>query len=451
MTIEFQSNILKYLIQTKDGKNYLSLLDNKLFDTSAHQLIFGLVLTYYKDYKSIPSKVNLLEYFDREAKITKNMTPDIYGKIKEAIEVIYKPIDKDVEIIKEAVVLEVKRKKTKALILEYADKDLNENKEFERMSREMKKIEELGKDATEIIEDADSGFLIRDQKDLDFHVVKGNPTQYLGLNNLTAAGGFHKPQLIVIMAGPKAFKTGLMLNIAQGYVRDGLKVYFADFDNNGVKELTTRFYQSLVGADFKDMQKPTVKKKLKSIVKTYKTMGGDIRIGQYLSEAQSVDDVEAELGRIKEEDDWEPDMIIWDYADKMAPNDRSIKEKRLKIQAVYVDLANFNSKRGVFSFSPSQVVRGAMEKFILKQEDINEDIAKIANAQAIFGWCRTEEEKQTGYARIVPVAQRQGKTFGMVLFKVNAELMEIEETTFEKESTDYPHWEDIKHLSQDED
>lgn len=447
MTTEFQGNILKYLIQVREGKTYLGVLDVELFDLGEHKLAFDLIKKYQTRYKSVPSKINLLEFFDKEAKGTKNMTPEIYSKIKETIEILYTPLDKDIEIIKDAVVIEVKRKKLKDLMLRYAGKDLDNNKEFDSMSSETKKIATIGEDAKVIIENSDSGFLIHDQKDINFEIVEGHPTQYLGWNRLTAAGGFHPPQLIVIMAGPKAFKTGLMLNLAQGFVRDGLKVYYADFDNNGVRELTTRFYQSLVGAEFHEMNKPEVKKKLKSIVKDYQTMGGDIRIGQFLSESQNSDDVEMELDRIEEEDNWQPEVIIWDYADKMAPCDSSIKEKRLKIQGVYVDIANVNSKRNVFSFSLSQVKREAIEKFVIKPEDIAEDFAKIANAQAIFAWCRTEEEKKAGYARIIPVVQRQGKPYGTVLFKVSPEIMEIEETSFEEEGTDYPLWETIAELT----
>lgn len=108
-----------------------------------------------------------------------------------------------------------------------------------------------------------------------------------------------------------------------------------------------------------------------------------------------------ELERLRDERGWVPDVILWDYPDLFEPTDKSIKDKRLKIQAVYFEIINLNHKWGCFSMGLSQISRNAVNKAVINMKDFAEDFGKAANCHAAFAICRTEEEMEAGTARLI--------------------------------------------------
>jgi len=55
-----------------------------------------------------------------------------------------------------------------------------------------------------------------------------------------------------------------------------------------------------------------------------------------------------------------------------------------------------------------QVKAEAVNKLLLKKNDIGEDFAQNYDAHAVFALCRTPFEEENGFGRIVPISQREG-------------------------------------------
>ena len=217
------------------------------------------------------------------------------------------------------------------------------------------------------------------------------------------------------MGGPKGFKTGLGINLVYGYLCDGLKIFVADYEN-GAAELYERLVQKMIYCTDKEVKQmsstirndTTLQEIYESIMNFLKKLGGDIRISSFSSFLHGVNEAEAQLEYLSNEEGFVPDLAMWDYADLMAPRDRNNKEERFRVRDVYHNIISLNKAYKMFSLSFSQVSKEAVRKKVIDLRDFAEAFNKAANCHGAFAICRTDEELEAGVGRLVPVVQRKG-------------------------------------------
>lgn len=405
MTIQFQEQVLKYLLQYNESKKYVGIMDNTCFEQPSDKIIFDLLQGYVTKFNVIPSMVSFIEWWHIQAKQA-GVKEDMVVSLVKRIKVLYQPMTEETKLIKHSLVEFTQRLQTKHLFLDNVDKvKEGDEKFFNQLHRKMVKISKIGEEGDE--EKNKGGFLLKDwayTTDLD---VEGVPIDLKAINRMTASGGFYSPQLIVLMGAPKSFKTGTMLNIALGLMRDGYKVYYADTEN-GIGAIRTRAAQAMLQctrAELKDL-----KAVAREVVSRWDKMGGDMIIDFYPARSKNLGDVDERLEELKAEG-WMPDFIFYDYLDLFEPENSKVVESRFKIQNVYHHAVRINNKYNAAAFTVSPVSRGAVSKEVINMKDFSEDFAKAYNCHAAYAICQTEEETTAGLARIVPVAQRDGTQY----------------------------------------
>ena len=407
MTIEFQNCLLKFLFQDKDAKKYKDYLDQSVFDVPVWQLIFGLWKEYVNKYNNIPSKSSFIEYTDRAAKCSKGaVTAEVYTELLNTIAVVYTPNGNEYEFTKDVIIEYARRKGVRNLFSSKADKiKLATVEDLDNIYTELRRIVSIGAEAKD--EDKNrGGFLFRDgNSQVQNNLSDGHPTFLHGLNRMTAARGFYSPQLILLMGGPKAFKTGLILSILIEYARSGLNVFIADAEN-GVNSIRTRIKQNLLECERHEVSQYGAD--LKNILKRIKSYGGDIVPHFFPAYISTLDHVDAELERLAIKEEWVPNIIFYDYLQLFSSSNKKILNKQDQIQDVYHHAIRLNNKWNTFAFTAIKVKREAVSKLVLKADDIGVDFGQAYNCHATFALCRTELESQEGNARIVPVLQREG-------------------------------------------
>lgn len=430
LTIEFQTEIIKYLCQTKSSKDWVKMLDAQCFDLPEYQIVFDLLKDYIESYSSTPDRARLLEFFNINAKKQK-LKSDIIEQLEKAIKNCYTHLGGSDDIIKDSLVKYAQRKRTKNLIQENAEKVKDGDPEFfEYLMKEMNAIVRIA-DTTEN-DNKDGGLLFEDYNKKTFNTKKVYPTYLAELNAMTTVGGFRSPELIIILAGPKSFKTGLLINLAVDYAQSGIPVYYVDTEN-GVEAVRDRANMCMLQCTWKEYKDGKFNKELKQIVQRSKAMGGDLAIDYYPANQKSCADIRARLLELKEERGFVPKVIIIDYPDLLVPEDRSIKDPRLKIQGVYHDIVRMNVALDAFSIGVSQVNRKAVEKEIITMQDFAEDFGKAMNCHAAFALCRTPDEKDLGIGRLVPVVQRMGVSFkgiNQAIIHITEETMTVVSSTY---------------------
>lgn len=428
MTLEFQKELFRFILQDKEGRKHIQLLDASIFSSGEHQVLFDLATKYFQKYKVLPSRVSFLEHLNRSAKGL-DIKPEVYKKLENGVRDLYIPYDADAGLVRESIIEFARYQRTKKMFTEFAAKLAGGQEVFKDIQKEMNKIMAIGGDESQA-SIVHGGSLLEDAPPSVEKIV--HPCYLKAVNRMTAAGGFHSPQLVILMAAPKGFKTGNLIKMAIEYVKSGLKIYYVDMEN-GVDSIRNRGVQAFMECTREELSDPKNKSIYREMRGRIKTFGGDLIHDYYPSYSKTVLDVELELEALAEKG-WIPDAIFWDYPDLMEPVDKSIKEKRLKPTAVYSDIIKLNVRRNTFSVGLSQVNRAALEKEVFTMQDFAEDFGKASTAHAAFAICATEWEQMAHIARIVPVMQREGQRYNGENFatvEIQEEIMSIREVSLE--------------------
>lgn len=409
MKLEFQEDLLKFLVQTKDAKRFLEYIEPDIFDLDTHYTVFGLLKSFTKKYGGQPNLPNLLEYFNKELKHSKEpLSRDVISQVEETIRSAFDRFDGSADFIREVLIEQYQIKLMKNVFVTNSKKLKDGDAEvIKDVFRQVSDIKKLGDDSFDEEMQNRGEFLLKDHREGKYSVTEGEATYLKSLNRMTATLGFYSPQLVVFMGAPKSFKTGTLLNLAVNYVRDGYKVYYADCEN-GQDRIRDRARQAMLEATWDELVSGELNTTLTEMVGRYKAMGGDFKADFFPAHTKSIADIEAELEYLRDEFNWTPDIICYDYLDLFKPIDYRIKEKRLQIQAVYFDAIRLQKKWGMIGLSLSQVNRNAVNKDIIDMTGFAEDFGKAANVHAAFALCRSDAEREGGVMRIVPVVQRDG-------------------------------------------
>lgn len=430
MTLEFQKDLLRVLVQQPSFKRYILEIPEEIFEVPETQVVFQLLQKYVEKYRKQPEYGSMLEWWDRLTK-KQRLEDAVYKNVQVEIASVYEPYKGDLGLLEDCIAEEIQYKMAKNLVQKYAPQ-LNDGIEvYRKMRIELNGIIDFDK---RVEDDTQGKYLFKDYEAPKVGNRVGKPTFLNALNRMTSVGGFYAPQLVIVMGTPKGFKTGTVMNLALNYAIDGLKVLYADTEN-GLLQIENRFNQAMAECTYAELFDDEVRDVLEQQVKRMKAMGGEIRIERFPAYTKSISDVEAKLDELREQDGWVPDLIVYDYLDLFLANDASKrKERRINIQHVYFDAINLQAKIGCFGISPSQVNKEALNKPVINMRDFSEDFGKAMNAHAAFAICRTAEELEMGVARIVPVVQREGvaqSSGATCLIKVDEARMSIKEITYE--------------------
>jgi len=422
MSADLTVNLLQYLVSQKDGKFYIDIIDPEIFSNKYEIIVFKVLRDFYRKYNSLPSYDIAKEYFSTTVRNARTLQKGDDYNILNLVDHIYIPLnEQDIKYIQSRIRDIIVKRTTQKAVLSYSKGEIGEKELNKKISAT------LG--IKETNEEIGDNFLIADFDKFKISTIKGYPTFLESLNELTAAGGFYSPQLIVFMSSPKHFKTGMMIKLAVEYARDGLNIYYAD-NENGIYSIRNRILMAITEEDLNYVTDPDNEPEIKECLNRFKMYGGgDFYIDSFAPNLTSLQAVSNKIDYLIDIKKFKPDIIIYDILDKFAPTNYE-KEKRLRIQEAYNEAISINKKYGVFSFTPSQVTRNALDKKVLKMNDIAEDYGKIANAHAVFAICGTPEEVEQGVRRIIPVAQREGKKYSpenIAVIKIDETRMIVEE------------------------
>jgi len=437
MDQQFQLSLLCYLVQSPNGKSYIESINDDTFDLVEFKLTSQVLKRYYKFQNQIPGRLQATAFLEEEIANTRDMPEPLAKDLREVFEDIYIPLDpRDVQYIEDQLINSLQEKQIEVLGSRFAKGELG-SKEF---IQQLAPIAALALPGEEDIF-KESGFLVADRDKHSDERIEGTPTFLHDLDKLTAARGFYSPQLIVFMSGPKHFKTGVLLSLALGFMRDGLNVYYADIEN-GARSIRNRLKMAILDCELHELFDGAISKEtvdgMLELNKFY--MGGDMFIDNYPAYSKSITDVENRLALLKKRHGFVPDVIFWDPLDKFIPSSKEDlkRDNRIQSQRVYHEAVNLNKKLECFSFTPSQANRAAISKKTLSMTDIAEDFGRVMIAHAVFAICATDSELEQGIRRIIPVAQREGVGYlgkYKCIIKIDESRMQVEEAEDETDLT----------------
>lgn len=242
-------------------------------------------------------------------------------------------------------------------------------------------------------------------------------------------GKVHREDFISFLAPMKRGKTWALMDAGITAVQNGLKVIHVSLEMSEA-QMTKRYWTGLTGqlSEDKDninypyfemeddkwvIKTKTISRKAVSITdieKKQKSMrrlfrGGDIRILAVPAYSLTVENLDAELEKLKEMEDFIPDVIIVDYADIMKPSERG--EYRNQLDYIWKGLRGLSQKWKSALFTASQSGRASIGKDA-NEQDIAEDIRKLAHVTSMVSLNQSKSEKENGILRLKQLALREG-------------------------------------------
>ncbi len=443
---EFQLEILRFIIQDKEGGLVINRIKPSYLTLIEHSLIAEALFKYYKKQKRIPSENVLRELIDELLKSKSYVdlvTKDDIPNIKKIIHNLYTLPLRDSQYIQEKVYQ----------FSTYIEmKNLNDSFDldnFDQYGDYSKKIEKILQRSKPKRED-EPLFMIRDVAERQFKRQSEPsviPCPFRQLNDLTNAGGYPAHSVNVILDKPKAKKTFFMVNIARGYLRMKKSVLYIDTEN-GKDQIMDRMIQSSINKTKKELYSGEYDKleakHLRKLAR-FKTEFIVERVPAMITDCNYIRDLILKL-RAQGID---IRVLFVDYAGKLA-SIAGDKEDFDRISNVYTDIANLAEELDLdIVWTAHHITREGKKHRTTRydENDISGSIAIVRNAQVIMGLNATSQEEKDNILRAQIVVQRDGLPEGRALFKINTPCQRmVEFTRAEREAYDRTYANDVDQM-----
>ncbi|MFA7099358.1 MAG: hypothetical protein WC143_04665 [Eubacteriales bacterium] len=166
------------------------------------------------------------------------------------------------------------------------------------------------------------------------------------------------------------------------------------------------------------MTSEMVTKKIKNFQLQF---GDNLRVMAYPAFSASFDDIESDLDLLDFQEGFCPGMICIDYFDILNPGSGTGNfSERGTADYIWKRGKNLAAKRHVLVATVLQSNRSSIPKKSIEQEDVSEDIRKLAHVDLLLGLNQTKDEKDKGIMRIGVVAHRHEE------FKFGGEVMALQ-------------------------
>lgn len=428
---DFQLEILRYLIQDKDGGLVVKKIKPSYLVLIEHSIIAEGLIKFIKKNNKVPSR-NVLKQEIKELLEGKNyvdlVTKEDIPNINKLVDNLYKVPLQDSEYIQDKIYKFATYVEMKNLNESF---DLEDFSQYEAYSKKFDKILQNSKPKSE----EEPLYLIKDLAQRQFKrrvnpdVI---PSPYKQLNELTNAGGFPSGSVLVLLDKPKAKKTFFLVNLAKGYLRMKKSVLYIDTEN-GKNQIMDRMIQSSINVSKKGLYTGEFDKKEATHIRKLSRLGVEMiieRVPAMVTDCNYIGDL---IDKLRSQGILIRVLII-DYAAKLASIARD-KEDFDRISNVYVDIQNLAEEKKLDCiWTANHITReGAKHRETRYEEnDISGAISIVRNAQGIYGLNATPQEEQEGIQRLEVVVQRDGLPFGRAVFRVDVEHQRAIELTKEQ-------------------
>jgi len=427
--LEFQDELLKFVISNDDGFKAMEYVRNSYFSLLSRSVIFYGVEKVWEAHNRIPSwailSQTLSEIF-KERHFVEALTLEDQEDIKVFGKDLFNNPAKDGDILLQEIA-------KFASYVELKDKvetlDLEDFKSYSKFSSEVQQAIDISntrrKDeiGTFFIEGIKERQLKRQAKDI---VI---PTPFPGINRLTNAGGYEPGSIIVILDQPKRWKTAALVNVARGYLRQKKKIVFFDLEN-GEESLVTRMEQSVGRVNKREIIRGIKDEEIQKILRRYKRLGGEVYVKR-LPAFSTTKDMQHYIDLVYREYGLLFQDIIVDYVGLMGSLSGK-QDDNGRIGDAYLDMANLIEKNKYeHCWTAHHLQRGARKREASQYlaDDIAKAIDIIRHAQAVYGLNRTPEEYANGLIRMEVVDQRDGVPHGRCYFRVEPSHQRMDELT----------------------
>ena len=383
----FQIKALAILITDRDFlQQTADIVSPDYFDNDAGKWIIRKTLSYYNEYKTIPT----MEVFKVELDNVKNEVQGV--AIKDLLKQTYKSSKAtDLNYVKDTFLDFCKNQTLKNALMKSVD------------------LLELG-DYDDIRNLIDKALKAGTEKDIGHEYMNELEDRYREearntvetpwpLINRLLAGGLGQGDLGLIVGGPGGGKSWALVALGAHAVKLGYTVIHYTL------ELSEKYVGLRYDACFTEISVSDVKDNKEQVKEKIDDLRGGLYIREYPAGQATVNTLHAHLEKCKQQN-IKPDLVIIDYADLL--NVKNIKEKRDKLDDIYTNLRGLATQMKLPIWTASQVNRTGAREEIIQGDRIAESYSKMMITDFAMSLARSAEDKENGTGRWHIMKNRYG-------------------------------------------
>ena len=164
-----------------------------------------------------------------------------------------------------------------------------------------------------------------------------------------------------------------------------------------------------------------------------KNIKSNLIIKEFPTKGASVSTLRAHIQKMREQQNFLPDVIIVDYGD-ILKSTRRYNSRYDEQGAIFQELRGLAQEMEVPILTATQTNRGSVDKEVIGQEDLGDSYDKARIMDALFTIVQRKDEKEDGLFRIYSAKVRNaadGKLYGYRIDYSRATLEEIKEVNLE--------------------
>jgi len=262
------------------------------------------------------------------------------------------------------------------------------------------------------------------------------------LNDILYGGwSFQETTLAVIVAPTGIGKSIFLCNFGATAVNDGKKVLHITHELSEIK--TAARYDSILSKVKQSdrLEVPAEREKLfRSLARIREQYGDIIKIKEYPTKTCSTMSIRAYVEKLREIDNFVPDIIINDYLDIMVADFNAFKENEYTQQKrISEELRGLAQELGIPIITASQTNRAAVKqddadakadkRKMISGDSIAESFGKVFTSDLLMTINQTPEERSVGSCILYIAKNRNGPTGVRIPMVINYDTMSIMATT----------------------
>lgn len=424
-TLSERDLVIGLITSEKFCREICPILNPRLLEIEYSRTVASWVKDFYLNFKKAPGKDIMKLYRARCEELTDE---DLQDNVLSFIERVCKDYD-NLKSFNDEFVLQQSVNYLKGRSLKNLNEDIDaylsngDISKAENAIVKYKSVEKSSGEAVSILHNTEAvvnSFTQEDELLFEFPGAYGS-----------VIGKVHREDFISYLAPMKRGKTFALMDAGIIAVQNGLKVIHVSLEMSE-HQMMKRYWTGLSGqvsedkpeinysyfektdSDKWEIKHKIVSRKAVSIAKIENKQknfrrlfrGGDIRILAVPAYSLTVEALDSKLDKLSQEEQYNPDVIIVDYADIMMPSERG--DYRNQLDGIWKRLRGLAQKRKCALFTASQSGRASIDKNVDAQ-DIAEDIRKLAHITSMVSLNQTPAEKQAGILRLKQLALREGE------------------------------------------
>jgi replicative DNA helicase len=412
----FQRKILSVILHDYTlVLNIINIIKPSYFTAPVMRIIARNITKFVKKFKTAPDYDELCNYSikNSDGKFSDDL---LCSNIKK----IYSTKIKNKKYIVEQMVEFARYSGMKSAIIESADLigDIDNRSTIRNLITDALKIGlDIRKKGIDVIKERYKRAVERALYGFDYTRIS---TGFKGLDR-RLSGGLDCGELGCILAPPKGFKTGTLINLGFAALARRKTVVHYTFEVSEDKT-AARYERRISGLTKKGMLKHP--KKLDAALRRLESIGARLIVKEFPMRTVGVSDIHNHLEFLKNEGIY-PDLVIVDYGDLLKPETRG--ETHTQIGDIYAALRALAQEFNVPVWTASQTTRKALGKKYIQKDDIADSFKKIAVSDVVIAVCQTPDERKADNARLFVAANREGAEGGIVFMHIDYKRSRIRE------------------------